>query len=190
QKKSVANLLAAIEERRTISLNRFIFALGIPQIGEATAKLLANHYGTFNKLQEQVNAAQDQDSDAYQTLIAIDQIGPVVAKDLVAFFNEPHNKLIIEALLEQLTLLSYESPSAQSGSPLSGKTIVFTGTLTAMSRNEAKAKAESLGAKVSGSISAKTDYLVAGENTGSKAEKAQKLGVQVITESEWLTFLN
>ncbi len=188
KKKSVDNLLTAIEARRAISLNRFIFALGIPQVGEATAKLLARHYLTLSAWQAAMEKAQNPEDEARLTLISIDQIGPSIASDLTAFFAEKHNTDILAALEKELSIEPY-TPPPSTGSPLEGKTVVFTGTLTTLSRIEAKAKAESLGAKVAGSVSAKTNYLVTGADSGKKAEKAEKLGVKVLNEEEWLTLL-
>lgn len=184
--KSVENLLAAIEVRRVIPLDRFIFALGIRQVGEATAKLLAQHYGTLASWRTAMVAAGDSASEAWRELGEIDQIGPLVAEGMTEFFKEPHNLDVVEALSSALTVEAYEKPVAGAFSPLSGKTVVFTGTLTKMSRAEAKAKAERLGAKVSGSVSAKTDYVVVGVDAGSKAEKAKVLGVSILDEDAWL----
>ncbi len=184
KEKSVANLLESIEARRKIPLDKLIYALGIRQIGEATAKLLAKHYGALPALQTAMIAAQDETGEAWQALIGIDQIGTLMARDVVAFFAEEHNQHVLADLDHELTILPFilvEKPS-----PLSGKTIVFTGTLQGMGRSEAKAKAESLGAKVAGSISSKTDFLVAGEGAGSKADKAAALGVTVLDEAAWL----
>jgi len=185
--KSVDNLLAAIEAHRTVPLNRLIFALGIPQIGEATAKLLARHYRSFAAWRTQMKEAHDPDSAARTELMNIDQIGPLVAEDIVAFFAEPHNLLVLEALTAVLTI--EDAPPAEGPQPLTGKTIVFTGTLSAMGRPEAKAKAESLGATVAGSVSKKTDFVVCGADAGSKEKKAKDLGVKILTESEWLALV-
>ena len=182
--KSVTNLFAAIEERKTIALNRFIYALGIRQIGEATAKRLAANYGSFQNLRENMQAATSHESAQYQDLIAIDDIGPAVADDLSGFFAEKHNQDVLDDLQNLLNIEDYERLET-SNSPVSGKTVVFTGALQTMTRAEAKAKAESLGAKVSGSVSKKTDYVVAGEDAGSKLKKATELGVAVLTEEEW-----
>jgi len=181
--QSVVNLLAAIEDRRTWPLERFIFALGIRQIGQATAKLLARAYGSLDGLIEAVTAAQDSESEAYADLINIDQMGKDVAADLIAFFAEAHNREVVADLAQFLTL---EAPEAVQQSSISGKTVVFTGTLERMTRAEAKARAESLGAKVAGSVSKKTDYVVAGADAGSKAKKAADLGLAILTEDEWL----
>lgn len=182
--KSADKLLAAIEARRTIPLDRLIFALGIRQVGEATAKLLARHYKTFERWQRAMRAAADPQSEAWQELTSIDQIGPLMAHDLVDFFAEAHNREVLNALVPQLVI--EEIAQTQDNAPLSGKTIVFTGTLTQMGRSEAKAKAEALGATVSGSVSKKTDFLVVGEEAGSKAAKARELGIRILSEDEWM----
>ncbi len=183
--KSVEKLLAAIEARRKIPLDRFIYALGIRQVGEATAKLLAKHYLTLSAWRKAMIAAHDSESAAAQDLGSIDQIGPLIAQDIVGFFEEPHNLEVIDALSSALTVEPYEKPSGASSSVLEGKTVVFTGTLATMSRAEAKAKAESLGAKVAGSVSSKTDYVIVGADAGSKADKARELGIAVMDEEAW-----
>lgn len=182
--KSAANLFAAIEERKEIELNRFIYALGIRQIGEATAKRLASNYGSFENLRRSMSAAQNRESESFDTLISIDDIGPAVADDLLGFFAEEHNQNILDDLQNILSIKEFEQ-NVNHNTPVAGKTVVFTGTLTTMTRAEAKAKAESLGAKVAGSVSKKTDYVVAGEDAGSKLKKAHELGVSVLTEEEW-----
>ena len=182
--KSVDNLLAAIESRRTISLDRFIYALGIRQVGEATSRLLARHYHSLDGWRAAMTAAHNRESEAYADLTAIDGIGPSMADDILGFIKEPHNREVLDDLAEELTITDVVAPAA-SNSPVAGKTVVFTGTLETMGRKEAKAKAEQLGAKVAGSISKNTDYLVVGANAGSKAKKAAKLGVTVLTENEW-----
>ncbi len=182
--KSVENLLAAIETRKTITFERFIYALGIRQVGEATAKLLARTYQSFTDWQKAMTAAQDRASDAYAELTAIDGIGPAMADDILGFFAEPHNQAVLDDLNRLLTIED-AAMGAAADAPLSGKTMVFTGTLTSMGRMEAKTRAEALGAKVAGSVSAKTDYLVAGEKAGSKASRAAELGVTVLSEDEW-----
>ena len=186
--KSVANLLDALDERRRIELPRFIYALGIRQVGQATARLLARNYGALEAVLEAMQAAQDPESEAYQALVDIDGIGPGVAEDLLAFFAEPHNLEVIRDLADLVEVLPFEVADTSS-SPVAGKTVVFTGTLEAMGRNEAKARAETLGAKVSGSVSKKTDIVVAGPGAGSKLKKAEEFGVQVMTEQEWLDFI-
>ena len=187
--RSAQKLFDSIRSRRTISLDRFIYALGIRQVGQSTAKLLARHYGTFEILRSAIEASQDNESESYAILTGIDQIGPSVAEDLVEFFHEPHNQQAVDALLAQLTVTPFIAPQT-SESPVSGKTVVFTGTLTTITRAEAKARAESLGAKVAGSVSKKTDYVVVGEDAGSKAAKAAELGVTTLTEQEWLELIN
>ncbi len=181
-KTSAAKLTAAIEARRTISLPRFIFALGIRRIGENNAKLLARHYTSYNNFRENMVAATETGSDARLELGSISGIGPTIATDLAAFFAEQHNLETLNALSAFLTIK--DAQSAASSSPLSGKTIVFTGTLS-MARPEAKARAESLGAKVTESVSKKTDYVVIGADAGSKATKAKELGLTTLTEEEF-----
>jgi DNA ligase (NAD+) len=182
--RSAANLLAAIEQRRRVPLDRFIYALGIRQVGEATARLLARTYQSYDGWREAMIAAADPAGEAYAELTAIDQIGPAVAADLIAFFREPHNLEALDALTEEVTVEDYVMPAARASS-LSGKTVVFTGVLSTMTRSEAKAQAEALGAKVAGSVSAKTDYLIAGADAGSKAAKARALGVRTLSEAEF-----
>lgn len=181
---SVQNMFRAIEDKRQIELDRFIFALGIRHVGETTARLLARHYGSMTELLDMSCKAQDKTSAAWQELEAIDGIGLVVADAIVSFFNDPQKRENVECLLKEVSPQPLEN--IESGSPVSGMSVVFTGTLTRMSRAEAKAKAESLGAKVSGSVSAKTDILIAGESAGSKLKKAKELGVKVMSEDEWL----
>ncbi len=181
--QSAVNLFDAIEARRTIPLARFIFALGIRHIGQANARLLARSYGTLDSFLTAIEAARDPESEAYADLLNIEGIGPKLADALVQFFGEPHNQEVVTDLAGQLTVEAAEAPAADS--PMSGKTVVFTGTLETMSRGEAKAQAESLGAKVAGSVSKKTDYVVAGPGAGSKLKKAQELGVAVLSEEDW-----
>jgi DNA ligase (NAD+) len=185
---SVDNLLGAIEARRQISLPRFIYALGIPQVGEATAKLLAKHYLSLAAWRQAMTAAQVVGSEERQALGEINGIGPSMADDLTAFFAEAHNQEVLDDLAREITVEDFV-PIAVSDSPIAGKTVVFTGTLVKMTRNEAKARAESLGAKVAGSVSKKTDYLVVGADAGSKAAKAAELGVQTLSEDEWLELI-
>ncbi|MGB4057612.1 MAG: NAD-dependent DNA ligase LigA [Alphaproteobacteria bacterium] len=182
--KSAANLFASIEKRRVIGLDRFIYALGIPQVGEATAKKLAANYLSWGNLRESLEKAER----AYDELIAIEDIGPSVADDLLGFFAEGHNRTVLDDLELVLTIEDFERP-VTSGSPVAGKTVVFTGTLVKMARAEAKAGAERLGAKVAGSVSAKTDYVIAGEDAGSKLKKARELNVRVLSEDEWLEMI-
>lgn len=183
-KSSVDNLFAAIDERRRIGFDRFMFALGIRHVGETTARTLARSYGTPNQLIEAMNNARDHSSDAYADLVNIDGIGDVVARAVAEFFAEPHNLTVVQELAsEHLDIQPLEAVA--TGSPVSGKTIVFTGSLERMTRDEAKAMAERLGGKVAGSVSKKTDLVVAGPGAGSKLKKAEELGVEVITEDQW-----
>jgi DNA ligase (NAD+) len=183
---SANKLVAAIDERRRISLDRFINALGIPQVGQATARLLARHYRSLAAWRREMEAAQDPESEALAGLLDIGGIGDSMAADIVGFFAEPHNRAVLDDLARELTVLDYEGPVQRAISPLAGKTIVFTGALESMSRSEAKARAEALGANVTSSVSAKTDYVVTGADPGSKATKAAALGVKLLDEVEWL----
>ena len=230
--KSVDNMLASVEGRRVIGLDRLIYGLGIRQVGQATARLLAINYGTLEAWRagmlaaatepsiddvamaedaaeeavatedaaEEVGAAEvdtgaveigavvGATNDALADLLNIDQIGASVANDLIAFFAEPQNVAIVADLERELDIQPFAAPVA-SDSPVAGKIVVFTGTLTTMGRSEAKARAESLGAKVAGSVSKKTDYVVVGGGTGSKAAKAEALGVATLSEEEWVALV-
>ena len=181
--RSVANLFAAIEDRRTVPFERLIYALGIRQVGQATARLIARQYRTLPDWRDAMEAAQDREGEAYRELTDIDGIGPSVAADVLDFFREPHNLEVVADLEAQLRISAPEAVAAES--PVSGKTVVFTGTLETMTRAEAKATAESLGAKVAGSVSRKTDYVVVGSDAGSKARKAEELGVEILAERDW-----
>lgn len=188
--KSADNLFAAIEQRRTIPLERFIYALGIPQVGQATAKMLARHYTSLDHWREQMIAAKEIGSDALENLLSIDGIGASMAADVTAFFDEPHNMAVLDDLQGLLReVVDAEAPSTD-GSPVAGKTVVFTGTLETMTRSEAKAGAETLGAKVAGSVSKKTDFVVVGPGAGSKEKKARELGLEVLSEQEWLALIS
>ena len=184
---SMRNLYAAIEERRTIGFDRFINALGIRHVGETTARLLARNYGAFEAFRDAMVSAEIGQGEAWETLNNIDGIGTTVAEAIVDFFNEPHNLDIVDGLAERLTIETVEQVAATS--PVSGKTVVFTGSLEKMTRQESKARAESLGAKVAGTVSARTDIVVAGPGAGTKLKKAQELGVTVMTETEWLAHI-
>jgi DNA ligase (NAD+) len=186
--QSARKLAEAIEARRKISLDRFIYALGIPQVGQATAKLLARHYKSLDRWRHDMIAAKDETSEAWQTLNDIHGIGEDMAADIVGFFAEPHNRKLMDDLLKEVDVTDFEAPRA-GHSKVAGKTVVFTGTLTAMTRSEAKARAEALGANVAGSVSKKTDYVVVGEDAGSKADKAKELGVTMLSEQEWLKLI-
>jgi DNA ligase (NAD+) len=181
---SVRNLLAAIDARRSIALHRFIYALGIRHIGETNARLLARSYGTYEALETAMVAAAKSDADALDDLDAINGIGETVAQALVDFYGEEHNLAAVHALLDAGVTVE-PAEAVASTSPVSGKTVVFTGALERMTRDEAKAMAERLGAKVAGSVSKKTDILVAGPGAGSKLKEAEKHGVKVIDEAGW-----
>jgi DNA ligase (NAD+) len=180
---SVRNLFAAIEARRKISLERFINALGVRHIGETTARALARGYGTWDALHDACLKLAKGDPEARAEMDAMDQIGDAVIDSLTDYFAEPHNVEVVERLTKQVRVLAAEKP--QQDTALAGKTIVFTGTLTMMTREEAKALAERQGAKVSGSVSKKTDYLVAGLEAGSKLRQAKDLGVKVLDEQQF-----
>jgi DNA ligase (NAD+) len=184
---SVRNLYAAIDARRTIGLDRFINALGIRHVGETTARLLARSYGDFATFRDAMASAKVGEGEAWESLVNIDGIGATVAEAIVDFFDEPHNLEVVDGLAQRLTIEALEQAAASS--PVSGKTVVFTGSLEEMTRQEAKARAESLGAKVAGSVSAKTDIVVAGPGAGSKLKKAEELGLTIMTEAEWLAHI-
>ncbi|MGE3065269.1 MAG: NAD-dependent DNA ligase LigA [Hyphomicrobiaceae bacterium] len=188
--KSVENLFKAIEARRSIALDRFIYALGIRHIGETTARDLAKALGTFDAVSTLAIAAAKggPESEAYRDLDNIDGIGATVVDALADFFGEEHNTKAVDALLREVKPQPYKRIAAVA-SPVTEKTVVFTGTLERLTRSEAKAQAERLGAKVAGSVSKKTDYVVAGADAGSKLTKARDLGVAVLTEDEWLDLI-
>ncbi|MBB5667010.1 DNA ligase (NAD+) [Rhizobium leguminosarum] len=188
-KVSVGKLYAAINERRGIALHRFIYALGIRHVGETTAKLLARSYGTYEAFAMAMKEAAPLSGDAWNDLNAIEGIGEVVARAMVEFYKEPRNVEVITRLIEEVTPQQAEQP-VTTGSPVAGKTVVFTGSLEKFTRDEAKARAESLGAKVAGSVSKKTDIVVAGPGAGSKLDKARELGVQTMDEDEWLALIS
>ncbi|ARQ10921.1 DNA ligase (NAD(+)) [Rhizobium etli] len=188
-KVSVGKLYAAINERRSIALHRFIYALGIRHVGETTAKLLARSYGTYEAFATAMKEAAPLSGDAWNDLNAIEGIGEVVARAMVEFYKEPRNVEVIGRLLDEVTPAEAEQP-VTAGSPVAGKTVVFTGSLEKFTRDEAKARAESLGAKVAGSVSKKTDIVVAGPGAGSKLDKARELGVQTMDEEEWLALIS
>jgi DNA ligase (NAD+) len=181
---SVRNLFEAIESRRQIALERFIFALGMRHVGETTALALARGYGSWEAFHDAALKVAEGDEEAIAEMDALDQIGDTVIKSVAAYFGESHNRGIVERLTKEVTILDAEKP--KSNSAIAGKTVVFTGALEKMTRDEAKAMAERLGAKVSGSVSKKTDYVVAGPGAGSKLADAKKHGVAVLTEDEWL----
>jgi DNA ligase (NAD+) len=183
-KLSARNLSRAITARRTVPLERFIFALGIRRIGSTNAKLLARHYGNFDNWRTQMLAARTIGSDERLELGSISGIGPTIAEELTDFFGEDRNIAALDELAAELTIEDVAHADA-ADSPIAGKTVVFTGTLETLTRPEAKARAESLGAKVTDSVSKKTDIVVVGADAGSKARKAAELGVRTMTEAEW-----
>src|SRR5437588_1772618 len=181
---SVRNLFQATDARRGIPLNRLIYALGIRHIGATSARLLARHYATIENLRAALrDAAKDKEGDAYADLNAIEGVGEVVADALIEFFKEPRNNEVLDDLLKEIEITPMQA--VRKDSAVAGKTVVFTGSLEKMTRDEAKAMAERLGAKVAGSVSSKTDYVVAGPGAGSKLNKAKEAGVRVLTEDEW-----
>ena len=181
---SARNLLRAIEARRRVPLDRFIFALGIRRIGEANARLLARHYHTFAEWRQAMLDARVAGSEAREALGSIQGIGPAIAQELVDFFDEPHNLAALDDLAGQVAPEAVAGPG-DTGGPFAGRTIVFTGTLETMTRPEAEDRAERLGAKVTKSVSRRTDFVVVGADAGSKAAKAAELGVRSLTEAEW-----
>jgi DNA ligase (NAD+) len=188
--RSAQKLFDAIRARRTIGLDRFIYALGIRQVGEATARLLALHYQSLANWRSSMQAASaDREGQAWNELVSIDQIGPTMAGDIADFFDEAHNLHALDDLVGQMQQVEDFRTTSSADSALAGKTVVFTGTLETMSRDEAKARAQALGVKVAGSVSSKTDYVVAGGEAGSKLSKARDLGVQILTEDEWLKMI-
>ncbi|MBM3633067.1 MAG: NAD-dependent DNA ligase LigA [Alphaproteobacteria bacterium] len=186
--QSVKNLFEAIEQRRSISLDRFIYALGIPQIGIVTAKLLAWNYCSLTHFREQMILAHDKNGEPWSELLSLEGIGTNIATDLVEFFQQPHNDEIIRTLSEILNIPNF-IVEASTPSQLTGKTIVFTGTLPTLSRAEAKARAERLGAKVTGNVTNKTDYVIVGADAGSKAKNAKDLGVTTLIEDEFIKLM-
>jgi len=185
---SVRNLFASIEGHRHIALERFIFSLGIRQVGETTALALARGYGSWKAFHDAGLKVAKGDEEAIAEMDALDQIGDTVIAAVAAYFRESHNRGIVERLVKEVTILDAEKPKTDSA--IAGKTVVFTGSLEKMTREEAKATAERLGAKASGSVSKKTDYVVAGPGAGSKLAEAKKHGVKVLTEDEWLKLIS
>lgn len=191
EQKRASNLFNAIKRARTISLDRFIYALGIRQVGEATARLLARHYGSLANWRNSMTQAIDKESEPRKELRSINGIGDSMVGDIVAFFGEPKMQDLLDQLTKPIgnaeplvTVTDFELSNIES--PITGKTVVFTGTLETMTRSEAKARAERLGANVASSVSQKTDYVVAGPGAGSKAKEARELGLRILTEQEWL----
>ena len=184
---SVRNLLDSIEARRTVSLDRFIYSLGIRHIGETTAMVMARGYGTADAFLAAMDKVADRDPEAIEELDCMDQIGSAVIEAAAAYFAEDHNRSLVQDLRQALNILDAEKPKTDTA--VAGKTVVFTGSLERLTRDEAKAQAERLGAKVSGSVSKKTDLVVAGPGAGSKLKTAAELGIQVLTEDEWLALV-
>lgn len=180
---SAAKLFAAIEQRRRIGLDRMIYGLGIRHVGENTARTLARSYGNWDAFHDAVLAVAGNDEEAREEMVALDDIGPAVIEAIARYFSEDHNCGLVDQLADQVDVEDAEQPVANSA--VSGKTVVFTGALDRMSRDEAKAMAEQMGAKVAGSVSKKTDLVVAGPGAGSKLKKAQDLEVEVIDENTW-----
>lgn len=191
EERKVRNLFRAIQRARTIPLDRFLYALGIRQVGQATARLLARHYGTLSRWRACMEAAADPTSDARKDLLSIGGIGESIANDIVSFFREPQMETLLDRLTDPgrrrealVTVRDFERSDAPG--PLTGKTVVFTGKLETMTRSEAKARAERLGANVTSSVSKKTDYVVAGPRSGSKEKEARELGLAILSEKEFL----
>ena len=187
--KSASNLFDNIDEKRLLSFSKCLFGLGIRHVGEAAANLIATHFGSWDAFVVAMDDAQDSASQAYQELLSIDGVGDVMARSLIAAFSDGHERQGINRLVSHLSIQDAAKPKTD-GSPVAGKIVVFTGTLERMTRSEAKARAESLGAKVAGSVSAKTDLLVAGPGAGSKAKKAAELGIETIDEDTWLAMID
>lgn len=186
--KSANNLFDAIDERRRIGLGRLVFALGIRHVGEQASNLLARHYGSWAAFETAMRDAAAMEGTAWDDLLAIDGVGTVLATSLVSAMNQDAERASIDRLVAHLDVQEAERPSTD-GSPVAGKTVVFTGTLEKMTRAEAKARAEALGAKVSGSVSSKTDIVVAGPGAGSKEKKARDLGLTILDEDGWLELI-
>src|SRR4051794_30936948 len=184
---SVRNLFGAIRSRRDISLERFIYSLGIRHVGDTTARALARGYGTWDAFHDAALAVAKGEEETRAEMDALDQIGDTVIDAIAAYFKETHNRGIVERLVRQVRIQEAEKPATNT--VVAGKTVVFTGSLEKMTREEAKATAERLGAKTSGSVSKKTDYVVAGPGAGSKLDKAREAGVKVLTEDEWLALI-
>ena len=186
--KSVTNLFKAIDDKRRIPLGRLIFALGIRHVGEVAAAVLADHFVSWDAFVTAITEAHGRAGSAWDELLSIDGVGETLATSLVSGFNAPAERAAIDRLAAQLTVQD-ATRRGPVESPVAGKTVVFTGTLEKMSRAEAKARAEALGAKVAGSVSAKTDIVVAGPGAGSKAKDAERLGVRMIDEDAWIALI-
>jgi DNA ligase (NAD+) len=187
--KSADKLFTAIDTRRAQPLNRVIYSFGIPHVGNSVSKILALHYGSWDKFIAAMNESEVGAGAAWEDLMAIDGLGSTILSSLITALHQPAERAAIDALVSELTVEDVAAPKVEA-SPITGKTLVFTGTLEKTSRSEAKAKAESLGAKVSGSVSAKTDLVIAGPGAGSKAKKAEELGIEMIDEDGWLALIS
>ena len=185
---SVSKLLKSINSKRKITLDKLIYALGIRQIGETNSKLLALNYNSFDNLCSEMVKANDKASEAFQKLVSIDQIGEKVANDLVSYFNSDLNQNIFEKLLRNITVDTYMNSFKES--PYTGKTIVLTGTLNNMSRDEAKYVIQKMGAKIGNTVSKNTDFVIVGENPGSKVKKAMELNIKIINQDEWIKIIS
>ena len=183
-KLSVSNLLDSIESKKKITFDKLIYALGIRQVGETNSKLLALHYNSFENFRIEMTKARDKTSNSFYELVSIDQIGESIAEDLVLYFNTNSNLIIFDKLLNYINIVNIKKTSAIS--PYTDKIIVLTGTLNSMSREEAKQTLHSLGAKVSSSVSKNTDFLIIGDQPGSKAKKAKELNIPIVSEEEWI----
>lgn len=186
--KSVTKLFAAIEEKRRIPLARLLFALGIRHVGETSANMIAQHFGSWQAIVDAMQKATLGEGREWDDLLNVDGVGPALAQALISAFQQPETREAFERLAELLDIEDAK-PLDHSNSPVAGKTVVFTGTLETVTRAEAKARAETLGAKVAGSVSAKTDIVIAGPGAGSKAKKAVELGVEILSEEEWLALI-
>ncbi len=186
-KLSVSNLLNSIESKKRIPLDKLIYALGIKQIGENNAKLLALNYNSFENFCSEMEKANDKLSDSFQKLVSIDQIGENIAEDIILFFNTSSNLIMLKELLNYIRIENVEQKLINS--PYKDKIVVLTGTLDTMSRDEAKQKLNNLGAKVSSSVSKNTDYVIVGDQPGSKAKKAKELNITIVNENEWIEII-
>jgi DNA ligase (NAD+) len=188
-KKSANNLFNAIEAKRKIPLNKMLYALGIRHVGENSASLLSKHYKSFDNLRKSMDEAKNMEDKKWSELLSIDGVGEILAKTIVQVFCNPSQRKIINNLVDELEIES-ELNVLVSDSAVDGKVVVFTGSLERMTRSEAKISAEKYGAKVSGSVSKKTDFVIAGPGAGSKERKAIELGVKVLSETEWLDLID
>jgi DNA ligase (NAD+) len=186
--KSTAKLVTAIKLKRSISIDRLLFSLGIRHLGEGASKLLARHYMSWTTFSQAMHAVCSNDSEAWDDLISIDGVGETLAKSLFDTFGNENQRLEIDRLVDKLDIINPEIPQNLNNS-IFGKKIVFTGTLEKMSRGEAKMHAERLGARVVGSVSAKTDLVIVGPGAGSKAKKAKNLEITIIDEDEWIKMI-